>query len=84
MDSTTECPPFYPNVKPDGTPILACECCEGVPTGSHFDHLLRQVSGPKETNRLDKFIRFIDSLNMILGTALFLDAFLTRQTTKLG
>lgn len=35
-------------VKPGGTLILACECREGVPAGSHFDNLLRNVSGPEE------------------------------------
>jgi lactate racemase len=35
-------------VQPGGTLILACECREGVPTGSHLDHLLRAASGPEE------------------------------------
>ena len=35
-------------VKQDGTLILACECSEGVPAGSHFDNLLRSVASPGE------------------------------------
>ncbi|MGD0743731.1 MAG: nickel-dependent lactate racemase [Verrucomicrobiota bacterium] len=35
-------------VKQGGTLILACECREGVPAGSHFDNLLRSVSSPEE------------------------------------
>ena len=36
-------------VRPGGTIVLACECEEGVPAGSAFDRLLRDVSGPAET-----------------------------------
>jgi lactate racemase len=35
-------------VKQGGTLILACECREGIPAGSHFDNLLRSVSSPEE------------------------------------
>jgi lactate racemase len=35
-------------LQPGGTLILACECREGVPAGSHLDHLLRAASGPEE------------------------------------
>jgi lactate racemase len=35
-------------VKPGGTLILAAECREGVPAGSHLDKLLRSASGPEE------------------------------------
>jgi len=35
-------------VKEGGTLILACECREGVPQESPFDHLLRSVSSPEE------------------------------------
>jgi lactate racemase len=35
-------------VKERGTLILACECREGVPAGSHLDRLLRDASGPEE------------------------------------
>jgi lactate racemase len=35
-------------LQPGGTLILACECCEGVPAGSHLDQLLRTASGPEE------------------------------------
>ncbi|MCL4180681.1 MAG: nickel-dependent lactate racemase [Verrucomicrobia bacterium] len=31
-----------------GTLILACECREGVPAGSHLDRLLRDASSPEE------------------------------------
>ncbi|MBI3850395.1 MAG: hypothetical protein HY298_08915 [Verrucomicrobia bacterium] len=34
--------------KPGGTIILAAECREGVPTNSHLDKLLREVSSPAE------------------------------------
>ena len=33
-------------LKPGGLLILACECSEGVPSGSPFDKLLRDCSGP--------------------------------------
>jgi lactate racemase len=35
-------------LQPGGTLILACECREGVPAGSHLDQLLRTASGPEE------------------------------------
>jgi nickel-dependent lactate racemase len=35
-------------VKQGGTLILAAECREGVPAGSHLDKLLRSASGPDE------------------------------------
>jgi nickel-dependent lactate racemase len=35
-------------LKPGGTVILACECCEGVPADCSFDRLLREASGPEE------------------------------------
>jgi nickel-dependent lactate racemase len=35
-------------IKERGTLILACECREGVPAGSHLDRLLRDASGPEE------------------------------------
>jgi nickel-dependent lactate racemase len=35
-------------VKPGGTIILACECREGIPSGSPLDKLLRSASGPEE------------------------------------
>lgn len=35
-------------LQPGGTLILACECREGVPAGSHLDQLLRAASGPEE------------------------------------
>jgi nickel-dependent lactate racemase len=35
-------------LKPGGLLILACECREGVPTGSPHDQLLRSVSSPEE------------------------------------
>jgi len=35
-------------IKPGGTLILACECREGVPTGSPLDKLLRGASSPEE------------------------------------
>jgi lactate racemase len=35
-------------VKPGGTLILACECSEGVPTGSSFDRILRKSRNPAE------------------------------------
>ncbi len=35
-------------VKPGGTVILACECREGVPSGSPCDRLLRSAQGPEE------------------------------------
>jgi nickel-dependent lactate racemase len=31
-----------------GTIILACECREGVPAGSHLDQILREASSPEE------------------------------------
>jgi nickel-dependent lactate racemase len=34
-------------VRPGGTVILACECREGVPAGSPFDHLLRSGPSPE-------------------------------------
>jgi nickel-dependent lactate racemase len=35
-------------LKPGGTLILACECCDGVPAGSSFDQLLRTAASPEE------------------------------------
>ena len=35
-------------LKDRGTLILACECREGVPAGSHLDQLLRSASSPEE------------------------------------
>ncbi|MEZ0388954.1 MAG: hypothetical protein ACAI34_17910, partial [Verrucomicrobium sp.] len=35
-------------LKPGGLLILACECSEGIPSGSPFDNLLRSASGPAE------------------------------------
>jgi nickel-dependent lactate racemase len=35
-------------LKPGGTLILACECCEGVPSNSPMDKLLRSAAGPEE------------------------------------
>jgi nickel-dependent lactate racemase len=35
-------------LKPGGTLILACECCDGVPAGSSFDQLLRTCANPAE------------------------------------
>jgi nickel-dependent lactate racemase len=35
-------------VQEGGTIILACECREGVPPGSHLDKLLRSASNPEE------------------------------------
>jgi lactate racemase len=35
-------------VQDRGTIILACECREGVPFGSHLDKLLRSASSPEE------------------------------------
>jgi len=35
-------------VRSAGTIILACECSEGVPTGSPFDKLLRQARSPEQ------------------------------------
>ena len=35
-------------LKPGGTLILACECCDGVPAGSSFDQLLRTATSPEE------------------------------------
>jgi nickel-dependent lactate racemase len=35
-------------LKPGGAIILACECRDGVPTGSSFDQLLRLEGGPEE------------------------------------
>jgi lactate racemase len=35
-------------LRPGGTLILACECREGVPAGSHLDQFLRSASGPEE------------------------------------
>jgi nickel-dependent lactate racemase len=35
-------------IKPGGTLIIACECCEGVPAGSSFDELLRSARNPAE------------------------------------
>jgi lactate racemase len=35
-------------VKPGGLIILACECREGVPTGSSYDRLLRKASSPQD------------------------------------
>jgi len=35
-------------IKPGGTLILACECREGVPSGSPLDKLLRSATSPEE------------------------------------
>jgi nickel-dependent lactate racemase len=35
-------------IKPGGTLIIACECCEGVPAGSSFYELLRSARNPAE------------------------------------
>jgi nickel-dependent lactate racemase len=35
-------------LKPGGTLILACECCEGVPANSSYDQLLRSAGTPEE------------------------------------
>jgi len=35
-------------LKPGGTMILACECREGVPTGSSYDRILRCAANPAE------------------------------------
>lgn len=35
-------------LKPGGSLILACECCDGVPAGSSFDQLLRTAKSPAE------------------------------------
>jgi nickel-dependent lactate racemase len=35
-------------IKPGGTLILACECCEGVPAGSPLDQLMRSASSSEE------------------------------------
>jgi nickel-dependent lactate racemase len=35
-------------VRPGGTLILACECSDGVPSGSPFDQLLRQSASPEQ------------------------------------
>jgi nickel-dependent lactate racemase len=35
-------------LKPGGTLILACECRNGVPAGSSYDHLLRSAASPRE------------------------------------
>jgi lactate racemase len=35
-------------LKPGGTLILACECSDGIPSGSSFDRLLRSASRPEE------------------------------------
>lgn len=35
-------------LQPQGMLILACECREGVPAGSHLDQLLRGASSPEE------------------------------------
>jgi nickel-dependent lactate racemase len=35
-------------VKPGGTIILAAECREGLPAGSHYERLLRSVGSPRE------------------------------------
>jgi nickel-dependent lactate racemase len=34
-------------VKPGGTVILACECCEGVPPGSPYEKMLRAAASPE-------------------------------------
>lgn len=39
-------------IKPGGTLILAAECREGVPSGSHLDKLLKSASGPEEILKL--------------------------------
>ena len=36
-------------VQPGGLIILACECSDGVPDGSPFDHLLSETSSPEES-----------------------------------
>jgi nickel-dependent lactate racemase len=38
-------------LKPGGLLILACECSEGVPSGSPFDELLRSSSGTEDVLR---------------------------------
>jgi len=38
-------------VKEGGLLILACECREGIPSGSHFERLLQSASGPDELLR---------------------------------
>jgi nickel-dependent lactate racemase len=35
-------------LKPGGTLIMACECSDGVPSGSSFDRLLRTAANPEE------------------------------------
>jgi nickel-dependent lactate racemase len=35
-------------IEPGGLMILACECREGIPSGSPLDQLLRSASGPEE------------------------------------
>ncbi len=35
-------------LKPGGTLLLACECRQGVPSGSSFDRLLRESKSPEE------------------------------------
>jgi nickel-dependent lactate racemase len=35
-------------LKPGGTLIMACECSDGVPSGSSFDRLLRMAANPEE------------------------------------
>lgn len=35
-------------LKPGGTLILACECSDGIPSGSPFDQLLHDAKGPEE------------------------------------
>jgi nickel-dependent lactate racemase len=34
-------------VKPGGTIILACECCDGLPANCSYEHILRSASGPE-------------------------------------
>ncbi|HWH69642.1 MAG TPA: hypothetical protein VNT26_09670, partial [Candidatus Sulfotelmatobacter sp.] len=34
-------------LKPGGTLILACECCEGVPANSHYEQMLRSAASPE-------------------------------------
>jgi nickel-dependent lactate racemase len=35
-------------LKPGGTLIMACECSDGVPSGSSFDRILRTAANPEE------------------------------------
>jgi nickel-dependent lactate racemase len=46
-------------IKESGTLILACECREGVPSGSPLDKLLRSASGPEEILTMLASPRFV-------------------------